>query len=65
MANIYQIGAGLIGRAMALDLAKKTDYDGLEILEIAMLALTDVNYHPEAKAIRDMILKIENDPMGK
>ena len=49
---------------MALDLAKKTDYDGLEILEIAMLALTDVNYHPEAKVIRDMILKIENDPMG-
>ena len=49
---------------IALDLSKKTDYDRLAILEIAMLALTDVNYHPEAKAIRDMILKIENDPMG-
>jgi len=48
----------------ALDLAEKTDYDGVEILEIAMLALTDVNYHPEARLIRNMILKIENDPMG-
>jgi|TARA_B100000902_G_C27319613_1_gene923531 hypothetical protein len=49
---------------IASDLAKKADYDGLEILEISMLALTDVNFHPEAKVIRDLILKIENDPMG-
>ena len=48
----------------ALDLAEKTDYDGVEILEIAMLALTDVNYHAEARLIRNMILKIENDPMN-
>jgi len=46
-------------------LLKMVDYSGVDVLEVAMYALTEENFHPEAKAIRNMILKIENDPMGQ
>ena len=49
---------------LAMELAKKTEWSGVDILEICKLALTDVNFHPEAKVIHKMILKIENDPMN-
>ena len=39
---------------LALELSESTGGDGIEILEIASLALTDVNYHPEAKILHRM-----------
>ena len=52
-------------RKIADKLLKMVDYSGVDVLEVAMYALTEENFHPEAKAIRDMILKIENYPMGQ
>ena len=49
---------------LAMELAKKTEWSGVDILEVCKLALTDVNFHPEAKVIHKMILDIENDPMN-
>jgi len=44
----------------ALELSSFTDGSGIEILEIASLALTDINYHPEAKILMQMAELIDN-----
>ena len=43
-------------------LLKMVDYSGVDVLEVAMYALTDENYHEEARLIRIMITNIENYP---
>ena len=50
---------------LASELAKRADYDGLDILEVCKLALTDVNFHPEAKVIQKIISNVENYPNYK
>ena len=45
----------------ALELSNFTDGDGIEILQIAYLALTDVNYHPEAKIHYRMAEALDNN----
>ena len=46
---------------LALKLSDSTDGDGVEILEIASLALQDVNYHPEAKILHKMAKTLANN----
>ena len=46
----------------ALELSDFTEGDGIEILEIASLALVDVNYHPEAKILNRMAHLLEKNP---
>ena len=43
-------------------LLKMVDYSGVDVLEVAMYALTQENYHEEARLIRIMITNIENYP---
>jgi len=47
-----------------LELSKWTDGDGVTILDVAKLALTDINYHHEAQILHRMqklIMKNEQD----
>ena len=39
---------------IAFQLVDKTNSDGITILEIASLALTDINFHPESKVLAQM-----------
>ena len=48
----------------ALELSKWSDGDGVTILDVAKLALTDINYHHEARIlhrIQQLIMKNEQD----
>ena len=42
-----------------INLSDMTDGDGLEIMQIAIYALTDVNYHQEAKIINELLANAE------
>lgn len=46
---------------IAFQLVDKTNGDGITILEIASLALTDINFHPESKVLAQMAELIENN----
>ena len=46
---------------MGVDLSQALEYDGMKILEVARDALTDSNFHPEAKILNEMLRFIEND----
>lgn len=43
---------------LGIALAKYTDYDGKELMEILGYALEDANYHNEAATIRTMLEKM-------
>ncbi len=45
-----------------MNLSDMTDGDGLEIMQIAIYALTDVNYHSEAKIINQLLEGAEGYP---
>ena len=42
-------------------LLKMVDYSGVDVLEVAMYALTDMNFHKESDVVRQMIKNNEND----
>ncbi len=46
-----------------MNLSDMTDGDGLEIMQIAIYALTDVNFHQEAKIINQLLENYEGFPM--
>jgi len=48
---------------MGVELSQKLEWNGFDILRVSVEALTDANFHTEAKIINDMLRKLENDPM--
>ncbi len=48
---------------IGVELSQNLKWDGFAILEVAVHALTDSNFHPEAKIINEMLEKLENDLM--
>lgn len=44
---------------IGIELSQSLKWDGLAILEVAVAALTDSNFHPEAKIINEMLKKLE------
>ena len=46
---------------MGIELSQNLKWDGFAILEVAQAALTDSNFHPEAKVIYEMLKKLEAD----
>jgi hypothetical protein len=44
---------------LGIELSEKSEYSGIDILEICMYALEDSNFHPESRLIQQL-LKIEN-----
>ena len=44
---------------IGIELSQNLKWDGIAVLEVAVAALTDCNFHPEAKVINEMIKKLE------
>ena len=63
MVLLCQVKQGDVSK-MGLKLSKWSDGDGVTILDVAKLALTDINYHHEARIlhrIQQLLLKNEQD----
>ena len=48
---------------MGVQLSQTLKWDGFKIMEVSIAALTDANFHPEAKIISEMLEKLQSDPM--
>lgn len=46
---------------IGIELSQNLKWDGFAILEVAVAALTDSNFHTEAKVINDMLGKLKAD----
>lgn len=44
---------------IGIQLSQSLKWDGMAILEVAVAALTDSNFHPEAQVINEMLKKLE------
>ncbi len=49
---------------IANKLSKDVEWSGYDILEVCKLALTDANFHKEARILHGLQLDIDNDPMN-
>jgi len=50
---------------MGIELSQNLKWDGFAVLEVTIAALTDSNFHKEAKVISEMLKKLQDDPMNQ